>query len=136
MKENNILNHLSEGGQEVKSVLIVEDEYVSRQLLSKLLSSHFNVDSAENSEECLSKISERKYSLIFMDINLGAGMTGLDTIKFLRKDIRFKEVPIVATTAFAMPGDKEEFIEAGCTNYLSKPFSKENLFSLLNELNL
>ena len=136
MRENSFLNTTRKNETSVKNILIVEDEYVSRLLLCKLLGSSFNVETAETSEECFVKLSEKDFSLIFMDINLGSGLSGLDTIKILKKENKYKKIPIIATTAFALPGDKEEFIEAGCTNYLSKPFNKEILFNVIEELNI
>jgi len=44
----------------------------------------------------------------------------------------YKNVPIIAMTAYAMVGDKEEFFKAGCTHYLSKPFKKDQLIEIIN----
>lgn len=81
-------------------------------------------------------MEEKDFSLIFMDINLGHGLSGLDVVKRIRNDSQYKDIPIIATTAFAMPGDKEEFIEAGCSDYLSKPFTSDKLLSLMKEFDL
>ena len=69
-----------------------------------------------------------------MDINLGDGLSGLEVTKKIKKLKDYKETPIVAITAFAMEGDKEEFLSAGCTHYLSKPFSKSEFIELFNKL--
>ncbi|MCX6156728.1 MAG: response regulator [Ignavibacteriae bacterium] len=119
-----------------KSILVVEDEFVSRQLICKILRSNFEVEAVETAEECFNRVSEKEYSLIFMDINLGHGISGLEAVKLLRSNNQHAKIPIVATTAFTMPGDKEEFLDAGCSDYLSKPFTKEKLLNILKGFNL
>ena len=56
-----------------------------------------------------------------MDIGL-KGMSGLDAAQEIKKLPGYKDTPIVAVTAYAMVGDKEKFLEGGCTHYISKPF--------------
>jgi CheY-like chemotaxis protein len=71
-----------------------------------------------------------------MDINLGYGLSGIDIVKRIRDIEKYRDTPIVATTAFAMSGDKEGFMNAGCTDHLSKPFTKANLLNLLKEITI
>ena len=59
-----------------------------------------------------------------MDINLGEEMDGLMLTRMLREIKKYENIPIIAVTAFAMEKDRKNAIEAGCTNYLSKPFDK------------
>jgi len=138
MKDNNLINHENEkilsDKFNGKSVLIVEDEFVSGQLISKILKKYLRVVLVETAEACYIKIDEEDYALIFMDINLGHGLSGLDAVKRIRSIEKYKRIPIIATTAFAMKGDKEGFIEAGCTEYLSKPYTKERMLNLLKEI--
>ncbi|MBK9097755.1 MAG: response regulator [bacterium] len=77
---------------------------------------------------------KKKYDIILMDINLGKGMSGVETTREIRKIESYKDVPIVAITGFAMRGDREEFIQAGCTDYLSKPFTRSKLLKLISEI--
>jgi CheY-like chemotaxis protein len=118
-----------------KNILVVEDEFVSSQLICKILNKYFNTEAVETGEECLMRITDKEYSMVFMDINLGRGVSGLDVVKKIRNFEKYKNIPIIATTAFAMPGDKEEFLDAGCSGYLSKPFTKEKLLNILKEYN-
>ena len=69
-----------------------------------------------------------------MDINLGLGISGLDAVNEIRSINGYAKVPIVALTAFAMRGDREEFLKAGCTHYLSKPFTKEKIVDLIKRI--
>jgi CheY-like chemotaxis protein len=94
----------------------------------------YNLEVVKNAIDAIEKTKRNKYSVILMDINLGSGMNGLDAVKEIRKLASYKETPIVALTAFAMTGDREEFITGGCTHYLSKPFGKQELIGLLNEI--
>lgn len=104
--------------------------------MCKILRKNYSVEAVETAEDCFRKMEDKDFSVIFMDINLGQGLSGLEAVKQIRKNSRYKVIPIIATTAFAMPGDKEEFIEAGCSDYLSKPFTSDKLFSLMKEFNL
>lgn len=121
--------------KDMKNILIVEDEFVSSQLICKLLNKYFNTEAVETAEECLERISAKEYFLIFMDINLGRGLSGVEAVKQIRNNEKYRDIPIIATTAFAMPGDKEEFIMAGCSGYLSKPFTREKLLNVLKDYN-
>ena len=66
-----------------------------------------------------------------MDINLRKGMDGIELTKVIRKIDGYQSTPIVAITAFAMGHEKEEFLSKGMTHYLSKPYVKNQLLSLL-----
>jgi CheY-like chemotaxis protein len=69
-----------------------------------------------------------------MDINLGLGMNGIEATKRIRKIPGFESIPIVAVTAYAMAGDRETFLNIGCTHYISKPFTKREFISLIEEV--
>jgi CheY-like chemotaxis protein len=66
-----------------------------------------------------------------MDINLGAGIDGVETMHQIKKIPEYSNVPIIAVTAYAMWGDKERFLSVGFANYLEKPFTKANLVDLV-----
>ena len=90
------------------------------------------MDFASDGETAIELAGSNHYEIILMDINLGLGISGLDATKEIRNINGDAQVPIVAITAFAMGGDREEFLKAGCTHYLSKPFTKEKIVELLN----
>ena len=110
-----------------KKILVVEDDEISRDVLILFLKNHFEIDEARNGQTALEKADSNQYDLILMDVNLGRGMTGLDITKNLKLRPNYKSVPIIAITAFAMKGDKEEFLQAGFDHYLAKPFTREEL---------
>ena len=74
------------------------------------------------------------YDIILMDINLGKGMDGIQATQEIRKIKGYKKTPIVALTAYAREGDKEEFLAGGCTHYLGKPFTVKQLLDLIENI--
>jgi CheY-like chemotaxis protein len=114
-------------------ILYVEDEKDCFELVSLILKKQYNVEKAFTGEEGILKASEKEYSLILLDINLGEGMTGIDVMKEIRKLDYYKEKPIIAITGFAMKGDEQKFIAAGCTDYISKPFDKSILIEKISQ---
>ncbi len=70
-----------------------------------------------------------------MDINLGKGKSGIDVTKEIRLMPEGKDIPIIAETAFAMRGDKQEFLAAGCNYYLAKPFTRDEVLRVLDKIN-
>ncbi len=138
ISSNGTLNSISKQANEVEDsskqkILLVEDDETSRLLTGMYLKAKYEVDNAINAREAIHKTSEKKYDIILMDINLGAGMNGTDAAKEIRKNPFYKNKPIIAITAYAMKGDKEKFIAAGLSNYLSKPFTKAQLLNVIEE---
>ena len=115
-------------------ILYVEDDEISIKYVSTITKSLYTIDSAKDSDEALNRIKQNKYDAILMDINLRRGMDGLELTKVIRKIDGYKSIPIVAITAFAMGHEKEEFLAKGMTHYLSKPFVKNQLLSLLESI--
>jgi PAS domain S-box-containing protein len=113
-------------------ILYVEDEYESIQLVKHILENKYELDVAMNGKECIKKVKSNKYSLILMDINLKKGKSGLELLSEIRKINYYIDIPVIAVTAYAMKGDKEEFINAGCTDYISKPFAKKDLLEKIS----
>jgi CheY-like chemotaxis protein len=140
MRENNSISDKEELSlaekYKDKRLLVVEDEFISSQLIFRILNKYLKVDVVATADECFARILETDYNLIFMDINLGYGLSGIDIVKRIRDIEKYRDTPIVATTAFAMSGDKEGFMNAGCTDHLSKPFTKANLLNLLKEITI
>lgn len=110
-----------------KKILVVEDDEISRDVLILFLKNIFEIDEARNGQSALEKADNNQYDLVLMDVNLGRGLTGLDITRNLKQRPNYAGVPIIAITAFAMKGDKEEFLQAGFDHYLAKPFTREEL---------
>jgi PAS domain S-box-containing protein len=115
-------------------MLVVDNDESSRDIIKLFVKDMCDADFVDSGEKAFRIVNEKKYDIILMDINLGQGMSGVEATKEIRKIDSYKSIPIVAITGFAMRGDREEFIQAGCTHYLSKPFSRTKLFKLLREI--
>jgi PAS domain S-box-containing protein len=113
-------------------ILYVEDDPIAAKLVKQILGKICIVDVVVDSKQAIEKAKSMQYAAVLMDINLGLGTDGLKTAKFIKQIDSYKETPIVAITAFAMVGDKEEFLAAGCTHYISKPFEKKELIEMIS----
>ncbi len=116
-----------------KKVLIVDDDFSSRKIVELFLRGEVEIEAASNDKEGLELINKNDYSLILLDISLGKGASGIDVLRIIRENPKYKNIPIIAVTAHAMVGDREKFIGAGFNDYLSKPFAKKNLVSKVRQ---
>jgi CheY-like chemotaxis protein len=114
--------------------LLVENDQPSRDVVKIFLRNVCNLEFAVNADEAIEKINSSQYDIILMDINLGRGMSGIELTRLIRSEKRYEQTPIIALTAYAMAGDKENFLAAGCTHYIAKPFNKEMLIKLINKI--
>jgi len=103
-------------------------------VIRKMLEGQFNIVHVSNAKDAIDAAKQNSFHLVLMDINLKHGMSGLDAVKEIRKLDGYLTTPIVAMTAYAMQKDKEEFLNAGCTHYLAKPFARKELIQLLTEI--
>ncbi|MCE8428352.1 MAG: response regulator [Candidatus Methanoperedens sp.] len=102
-------------------VLVVEDTPLNMELILEILKSHgIEADKAEDGEEAIRKTEKIVYDIIFMDIAL-PGIDGAEATKIIRTRPEYKDVPVIALTAFAMKGDKEKLIAGGFDDYIAKP---------------
>jgi len=117
-----------------KKILVVEDDLITQEVLGLFLQDIFELEYVAKAEEAIELIRNNDYLAVLMDINLGRGKNGLHVTKEVRAMKGKEHLPIIAQTAFAMKGDREEFLDAGCDYYLSKPFTKDELRSILFEI--
>lgn len=118
---------------DLRKILVVEDNWETRVLMAHMLKPSFIVETAENATTALELAQLRPYDIVLMDINLGEERSGIDVMKELRSWENYKETPILALTAYALPGDRERFLEMGFDAYVGKPFSRKVLFDKLEE---
>ncbi|MCL5991762.1 MAG: PAS domain S-box protein [Bacteroidetes bacterium] len=114
-------------------LLYVEDDDVSIKLVKRILKNIFEVDEVINAQQAIQNVKTKLYTLILVDINLGKEKNGIDVTKEIRKMPDYKDTPIIALTAFAMHGDREEFLEGGCSDYISKPFEPDELLRIIRK---
>jgi CheY-like chemotaxis protein len=115
-------------------ILIVEDHPDMRELLCLILESLDYIPIiASHGKECLEKAITEKPQLILMDMMM-PGMNGWEAAKTLRAYPETKKIPILATTALFRPHELKTCLEAGCNDYIVKPFSVQNLRGKIREL--
>jgi|SRR5450759_4306088 len=108
-------------------ILVVDDNDAGLLLVRAVLElDGFRVDSAGSSEEVLERLNARVPDLILMDVQL-PGQDGLSLTRQLKADPATATIPIVALTAHAMAGDREQALAAGCSGYISKPIDTRTL---------
>ncbi len=115
-----------------RKVLVVDDDARNIFALTSLLESQdMNVISATNGRHAIDLIqSTPDLSMVLMDIMMPE-MDGYQTMKEIRKDPRFRTLPMLALTAKAMKGDREKCLDAGASDYIAKPVNTEQLLSLM-----
>lgn len=112
-------------------ILIVDDNDLNLKMVDYLLTlKGFRVETATDAKGALNILATSQPELILMDIQL-PGMDGLELTRKLRSDARYKNIPIVAITAYAMKGDKEKALAAGCDGYIAKPIDTRTLPEVL-----
>ena len=110
-----------------KNILLVEDNPVNRRLAVFLLRSQgYEVREATTALEALEMLEKERPDLIVMDIQL-PGMDGLEATRKIKAQPATTDIPIIAVTSYAMKGDREKAMAAGCAGYVTKPIDK-NIF--------
>ena len=116
-----------------KCILVVEDQEDNRQILRDLLgNAGYQLVEAANGEEALAVVATQRFDLILMDIQLPV-MDGYEATRRIRLNPELKSIPIIAMTAYALAGDEAKALAAGCTAYVTKPFSPRALLAKVQE---
>lgn len=104
-------------------ILLIEDNPQNAYLVSYLMGARdWEVTCADNGPRGLEMVQSEMPDLILLDIQL-PGMDGYEVARRLKAMPGLENVPIVAVTSYAMPGDREECLAAGCTGYIEKPIN-------------
>lgn len=120
--------------ESIPNVLLVEDDEASAKYVKLVLAKHYNLEIVNTPQKAISRVKEKSFAAILMDIGLRGDLDGIETALVIRKIESYKKIPIVALTAFALESDKERILKNGCSHFLSKPFKKEELLNLLNRV--
>ncbi|MEN9331981.1 MAG: hypothetical protein RLZZ94_1071 [Bacteroidota bacterium] len=116
-----------------KSVLVVDDDVRNIYSLTSILEhEQMNIHTAFSGDEAIEKLKNNTIDIVLMDIMM-PGKNGFDTMREIRAEGQFNELPIIAVTAKAMKGDKELCIEAGANDYLTKPINTELLIRKMKQ---
>jgi two-component system cell cycle response regulator DivK len=112
-----------------KRILVVEDQEDNRQILRDLLANAgYDMIEAEDGEQGVAVASSERPDLILMDIQLPV-LDGYEATRRIRTNPDLKSVPIIAVTSYALAGDEDKALAAGCDGYVSKPYSPRELLA-------
>ncbi|AFG36325.1 response regulator [Spirochaeta africana] len=119
----------------MKRVLIVEDDPVGKVVMQRMLETDFSCDVAETAEEAMGLVQQTRYAGLVLDINLGDdSIDGCRLLARIRQLDGYQEIPAVATTAYAMNGDRERFLDSGFNAYVSKPVRISELLETMHRV--
>ncbi|MBI9113360.1 MAG: response regulator [Maridesulfovibrio ferrireducens] len=112
-------------------ILIVEDDPLNMELAVKLVGMKgHDVSEAITGEDALDMVKGSDFDLILLDIML-PGIDGLEVLAKLQDDPETAAIPVIAMTAYAMRGDRERFLNAGCVDYIAKPIDLDEFWRTL-----
>ena len=107
----------------------MEDNEKNMYLIGFILRKNgYEVIEAWTGEDGIEQAIKEKPDLVLMDVQL-PGIDGLETTKKIRESEKVGQIPIVALTSYAMTGDREKALDAGCTGYLEKPINPETFMT-------
>lgn len=116
-----------------KTVLCIEDNKINMLLISRVVeAAGYDLLRAEDGPRALQLLQEEQPDIILLDVNI-PGIHGLDLARMIKEDERLASIPLIATTANVLVGDKERCLEAGCDEYLPKPLDIRRLREVIRE---
>ena len=116
-----------------KLILVVEDQEDNRRIMRDLLSSAgYEIIEAVTGEEGVAAAETHRPDLILMDIQL-PGLDGYEATRQIKANPELEHIPIIVVTSYALSGDDVKAFEAGCNDYVSKPFSPRELLAKIRE---
>jgi CheY-like chemotaxis protein len=115
-----------------KNVLVAEDDSINQLIAKHLLTAmEATVDVASDGLEAIEKVKTNEYALVLMDIQMPE-MNGMEVTEHIRKELK-KDIPIIAMTASAMPGEDKKCLQSGMNAYLGKPFTLKKLADVIEK---
>lgn len=114
--------------------LYIEDQVDSQILFKVQLKGLKDIQFAPSFEDALPLLDKYTFDFIVIDINLQGEYNGLDALKLIHKMPGYENTPIIAVTAYVLPGDKEKFIAAGFDDFIAKPIFREKMIDSLQKI--
>ena len=116
-----------------KRILVVEDQEDNRRIMHDLLSdAGFEVLEAGSGDKGVEMAQTHEPDLILMDLQL-PGIDGYEATRQIKSNPVLKKIPVIAVTSYALSGDNDLALEAGCDAYFSKPVSPRKLLATIKE---
>ncbi len=114
-------------------ILIVEDDPSNKELFVYSFQEKYSLCTAESAEKAKECLEQHSADLILMDLALPGDMDGLSLTRYIRKNDKWKDVPIIAITAHVLKYDEIRAIKAGCTEFVAKPVRITNLIKTVEK---
>jgi two-component system, cell cycle response regulator DivK len=116
-----------------KRILVVEDQPDNRQIIRDMLApTDYEITEAEDGQQALEAIAKRRPDLILMDIQLPI-IDGYTATRKIKADPALQSIPIIAVTSYALSGEEKKAREAGCDDYVPKPFSPRQVLAKIRQ---
>ncbi len=136
-RKNDNVSKLKEKVKMKLNILLAEDNPINQKVaVVNLNNMGHKVDIAKNGKEAVEKFSRNEYDLIFMDIQMPE-MDGIEATKKIREIEKersvSRKIPIIAMTANTMEGDRENYLQSGMNDYVSKPFKQNELIAIFSK---
>lgn len=136
-KLDSTINSVSNCDKKEESILLVEDNSINKLVIKKMLKElgYEKIKIASNGVEALKLLDDNRFDIILMDIQMPE-LDGIETVKIIRRNEKELGIhtPIIATTAYALKGDKEKFLSQGMDDYISKPVDINELGRILKKI--
>ena len=114
-------------------ILLAEDNLTNQEIAKAVLDgAGINVDISNNGEEAVAAVQNKHYSAVLMDMQMPK-MDAYEATRTIRRNPKFKSLPIIAMTVNTLKGDKEKYLQAGMDNYITKPINQDLLFKMLSK---
>lgn len=114
-------------------ILLVEDNIINKEVIVEFLSNSCTVAYARNGELAIELAEKNHYDAFLLDINLGAGLNGIQVAQRIRQMEKFDKTPLIAVTGYAMSEEKNKLINSGFTDYIAKPFTKGEIIEVIQK---
>jgi len=116
-----------------KRILVVEDQPDNCQIIRDMLApTDYEITEAEDGQQALEAIAKQRPDLILMDIQLPI-IDGYTATRKIKADPAMRSIPIIAVTSYALSGEEKKAREAGCDDYVPKPFSPRQLLAEIRQ---
>lgn len=114
-------------------LLVVEDDTLSQEYMRIILSPESKIFFAKSADEAWKILFSERIDMIFMDLSLDGPMDGIQLTSRLKQDVNFHSIPIIALTAHAFALDRKKSLDAGCDEFLPKPYQRQRLEEVLKK---
>jgi CheY-like chemotaxis protein len=125
---------LDRSSNDPRRILVVEDHPNTQRLIQIILEGcGYRVDIEATSQDGSRRALSASYDAVLIDINLGTPESGFEVLESLRMAADYADVPMLAVTAYALPGDRARCLDRGFDGYVSKPFSRQTLLDAVHD---